>query len=115
MRSKVDILYKYRGDNEYTERLLTTNEVWLADPASLNDPPNAVRVSLMRRGKNAASSRWKTHTCLASLWVPVIVRASPIILSFCRAFESPVMIRGIRGSMFSLHVLDGHHGEKTSG
>lgn len=32
------ILYKYRDDSEYTEKLIIDNKVWLSSPAYLNDP-----------------------------------------------------------------------------
>lgn len=32
------ILYKYRDDSEYTEKLITEKKVWLSCPAFLNDP-----------------------------------------------------------------------------
>jgi tetratricopeptide (TPR) repeat protein len=32
------LLYKYRSDNEYTERLFTTRRVWLSTAHELNDP-----------------------------------------------------------------------------
>lgn len=32
------ILYKYRDDSEYTEKLIIDKKVWLSSPACLNDP-----------------------------------------------------------------------------
>jgi len=32
------ILYKYREDNEYTEKLISERKVWLSNAAGLNDP-----------------------------------------------------------------------------
>lgn len=32
------ILYKYREDNEYTEKLITEKKVWLSNASGLNDP-----------------------------------------------------------------------------
>lgn len=32
------ILHKYREDNEYTEKIFVSKEVWLSTPAKLNDP-----------------------------------------------------------------------------
>jgi hypothetical protein len=33
-----DILYKYRDDSEYTEKLIIDKKVWLSSPVFLNDP-----------------------------------------------------------------------------
>src|SRR6185369_14631106 len=32
------ILYKYRGDSEFTEKIFTTGLIWLSTAAQLNDP-----------------------------------------------------------------------------
>lgn len=32
------VLYKYRSDSEFTEKIFTNNQVWLATPDTLNDP-----------------------------------------------------------------------------
>lgn len=75
MRSQVDILYKYRGDNEFTEKLITTNEVWLSDPASLNDPLEC------RTGK--LDQKWKK----SSIKSIQDAHMSGFILSACQAVE----------------------------
>jgi len=31
-------IFKYRPDNSFTEKIITNNELWFADPSSFNDP-----------------------------------------------------------------------------
>ena len=48
------ILYKFRGDSERTEEIITGGNVWLAVAATLNDPLEC------RTGK--ISEQWKRDT-----------------------------------------------------
>lgn len=50
--SKPKILYKYRADNEYTEKILTDKKIWLSKPENLNDPFECSIANFTERAKD---------------------------------------------------------------
>lgn len=115
---KPKILYKYRADNEYTEKILTDKKIWLSKPSSLNDPFECSIANFTERVKDIiATKRMMLQISSFFYWAEVFLKdkkeffgmSGKNLKNFLKRLRTKNNLRKYQLINEAIYTYSGHH------